>query len=49
MQIDASEQFLAAAGFEVLDFYYRPSGKPMHEQPWLAIVAQLKIGRTDFF
>lgn len=40
MQIDTSEQFLANAGFEILDFYYRPEGKPRHEQPWLAITAR---------
>lgn len=40
MQIDTSEQFLANAGFEILDFYYRPEGKPLHEQPWLAITAR---------
>ncbi|MGD0960107.1 MAG: class I SAM-dependent methyltransferase [Methylomonas sp.] len=44
MEIDTSKQYLEAAGFEVLDFYYRPLGKPMHEQPWLAIVAQIKNG-----
>ena len=39
MQIDTSKQFLATAGFEILDFYYRPAGKPLNEQPWLAITA----------
>lgn len=39
MQFEASKGFLEAAGFEVLDHYYRPLGKPQHEQPWLAIVA----------
>jgi SAM-dependent methyltransferase len=39
MQIDASKQFLAKAGFEVLNFFYRPEGKPLQEQPWLAITA----------
>jgi len=23
----------------MIDYYYRPLGKPNHEQPWLAIVA----------
>ena len=27
-----------AAGFELLDHYYRPPGKPRHQQPWLATV-----------
>jgi len=39
MQIDTSELFLASAGFEILDFYFRPEGKPLHEQPGLAILA----------
>ena len=39
-QIACSKQYLAGSGFEVLDFYYRPAGKPLHEQPWLAIVAK---------
>ena len=29
---------LTAAGFLELDHYYRPAGKPRHEQPWLASV-----------
>ncbi|MDD2661992.1 MAG: class I SAM-dependent methyltransferase [Methylococcales bacterium] len=40
MQFESSEAFLKGAGFQVLDHYYRPSGKPDHEQHWLAIVAQ---------
>lgn len=39
MQLETSQQYLADAGFTVLDHYYRPPGKPRHEQPWLAIVA----------
>jgi SAM-dependent methyltransferase len=39
MQFEASKRFLEEAGFEVLNHFYRPSGKPSHEQPWLAIVA----------
>jgi SAM-dependent methyltransferase len=39
MQLDTSQEFLADAGFTVIDFYYRPLGKPKHEQPWLVIVA----------
>ena len=26
------------AGFELIDHYYRPPGKPLHEQTWLATV-----------
>ena len=40
MQVETSQLFLEKAGFEVLDYYYRPLGKPNHEQPWLAIVAK---------
>lgn len=29
---------LDAVGFVELDHYYRPEGKPRHEQPWLATV-----------
>ena len=39
MQFETSKLFLEEAGFEVIDYYYRPLGKPSHEQPWLAIVA----------
>jgi SAM-dependent methyltransferase len=39
MQFDSSKQFLEKAGFEVIDHFYRPAGKPKHEQTWLAIVA----------
>lgn len=39
MQIDTARQFLQRAGFEVLDHFLRPPGKPEHEQPWLAVVA----------
>jgi len=39
MQFDSSKMFMEGAGFKVIDYYYRPIGKPNHEQPWLAIVA----------
>jgi SAM-dependent methyltransferase len=39
LQFATSKRFLGEAGFDVLDHYYRPFGKPKHEQPWLAIVA----------
>ena len=34
---------VSAAGFEELDHYYRPPGRPRREQPWLASVWR-KIG-----
>ncbi|HET8705067.1 MAG TPA: class I SAM-dependent methyltransferase, partial [Pseudomonadales bacterium] len=40
MEFPSSERFLRAAGFTILQHYYRPSGKPRAEQPWLAIVSQ---------
>jgi SAM-dependent methyltransferase len=46
MQFETSKIFLEEAGFEVIDYYYRPIGKPNHEQPWLAIVA-IKPGNLE--
>ena len=40
MQLDASKNYLEQAGFEVIHHYYRPADKPIHEQPWLAIVSR---------
>ena len=40
MQLRESSDFLEQAGFELLDHYLRPPGKPAHEQPWLAIVSR---------
>jgi 2-polyprenyl-3-methyl-5-hydroxy-6-metoxy-1,4-benzoquinol methylase len=40
MEFESSKAFLELAGFTVIDHYYRPQGKPRHEQPWLAIVAK---------
>jgi SAM-dependent methyltransferase len=46
MQFDSSKVFMEAAGFKVIDYYYRPIDKPIHEQPWLAIVLiKPKAGR----
>ena len=33
-------RYLAAAGFVLLDHYYRPSGLPRVQQPWLATVSR---------
>ena len=49
MQLDTSKLFLEGAGFEVIDYYYRPSGKPNHEQPWLAIVAIKPVYSETFY
>ena len=32
---------LSEAGFEELTHYYRPSGRPRHQQPWLAVVSRV--------
>jgi SAM-dependent methyltransferase len=31
-------RMVEAAGFELLDHYFRPPGKPCHQQPWLVTV-----------
>ena len=36
--IERWRAFVVAAGFEEIDHYYRPPGKPRAEQPWLASV-----------
>ena len=36
--IERWRRFVVAAGFSEIDHYYRPPGKPRHEQPWLASV-----------
>ena len=43
MQFQDSQVYLERAGFEILDHYYRPPGKPINEQPWLAIVSRKMI------
>jgi SAM-dependent methyltransferase len=40
MEFETSQSFLEAAGFKVLEHYYRPAGAPRAAQPWLAIVSQ---------
>ena len=37
-ELERWQRFLTAAGFEELDHYYRPPGRPRNEQPWLASV-----------
>jgi SAM-dependent methyltransferase len=36
--LDAWRGYLRAAGFEELEHYYRPTGLPREQQPWLASV-----------
>jgi len=40
MELDVSQRYLEEAGFKIVHHYYRPSGLPIEEQPWLAIVSQ---------
>jgi len=42
IELEASQHFLEQAGFELLDHYYRPAGKPREQQPWLALVCRKK-------
>jgi hypothetical protein len=36
--IDRWRELISAAGFVEVRHYYRPTGRPRHEQPWLAMV-----------
>ena len=38
MRLESYRSFLNAAGFDELEHYYRPPGRPREEQPWLASV-----------
>jgi SAM-dependent methyltransferase len=40
LELEPSVDFLEQAGFEILHHYYRPEGKPINQQPWLAIVSR---------
>ena len=42
IELEASQHFVEEAGFELLDHYYRPAGKPREQQPWLALVCRKK-------
>lgn len=38
LDLDTYRQFMTGAGFMELEHYYRPTGKPRAQQPWLASV-----------
>ncbi|MFN3199564.1 MAG: class I SAM-dependent methyltransferase [Bradymonadia bacterium] len=38
LTLETWSRFVTAAGFELLEHYYRPAGRPRAEQPWLATV-----------
>jgi len=40
MEYDVVTQHLKASGYEPLHHYYRPIGKPLNQQPWLAVVSR---------
>ena len=40
MEFEVIGPRLQAAGFTILNHYYRPAGLPIERQPWLAIVSQ---------
>lgn len=40
MQLKDSQSYLENAGFKLIKHFYRPVGKPLAEQPWLAIVSR---------
>jgi len=39
-EIEESKAFIEQAGFELLSHYYRPKGKPIEQQPWLAMLSR---------
>ena len=38
LSLETWQNIMEACGFDYLNHYYRPPGKPRHEQPWLASV-----------
>ena len=40
-------EYVTAAGFSELEHYYRPSGLPRNQQPWLASVWRRRAGEAD--
>ena len=38
LRLESYRHFMSDAGFEELEHYYRPPGKPRDQQPWLASV-----------
>ena len=41
MEFGEYRKILEKTGFEVVRHYYRPEGKPLDQQPWLAVVAKV--------
>jgi SAM-dependent methyltransferase len=40
IELEQSREYWQQAGFEIVEFYYRPEGLPLHQQPWLAMVSR---------
>ncbi len=40
--LETWREHVTAAGFSLLSHYYRPAGKPLAEQPWLATVWRVR-------
>jgi SAM-dependent methyltransferase len=40
LELETSKVFLNQAGFEIMHHYYRPEGKHIDQQPWLAILSR---------
>ncbi len=38
LTLETWSRFVTAAGFELIEHYFRPPGRPRNEQPWLATV-----------
>jgi SAM-dependent methyltransferase len=38
LTLETWRTYVTSAGFSEIAHYYRPAGKPRHEQPWLATV-----------
>jgi hypothetical protein len=37
-ELETWRSYVTRAGFEEITHYYRPPGRPRHQQPWLATV-----------
>ncbi|MEM1414316.1 MAG: class I SAM-dependent methyltransferase [Myxococcota bacterium] len=42
LTLETWTRFVTAAGFELVEHYYRPPGRPRAEQPWLATVSRAR-------
>ena len=47
--LEAWRGFLTAAAFTELEYYYRPTGLPLEQQPWLASVWRKKHNSLDSY